>query len=89
MSFKMFCVGPCLKKWLIVFTFCSPDDIALHSLLPKALGIQGSPAQNLCTPGFHVVTILAPQVAKGSVAPGAPTAASTKWVGKNQPTGTG
>lgn len=74
MLFKMFSERPCFKKWIIVFTFCSPDHIPLHSLLPKALGIQGSPAQNLCTPGFRMVTILALQVAKGSIAPGAPTA---------------
>lgn len=89
MSFKMFYEEPCLKKWLIVFAFCSPDHLPLHSLLPKALGIQGFLAQNLCTPGFYVVTILAPQVAKGSIASGAPTPASTKWVSKKQPTGTG
>lgn len=89
MSFKMSCEGPCFKKWLIVLALCSPDHPPLHSLLRKALGIQGSPIQNLCTPGFYVVTILALQVAKRSITPGAPTPASTKWVSKKQPTGTG
>lgn len=83
MSFKMFCEGPCFKKWLIVFALCSPDHPPLHSLLPKALGTQGSPVKNLCTPGFCVVTILVPQV--GALLQGLPHQPVPNGLAKNHP----